>query len=298
MCMEKEAFDNCIKAGKIVAETEKELRKKLKPGMKIIEIAEYVESSIIEHGGRSAFPVNISINEIAAHYTPSHDDKRVIKEGELVKIDMGAHIDGYIADRAFTYCSEKNRLISSVEKALDKAIGIIRPGLRVSEIGAEIEESVKGDDLGLIINLTGHGLGRYKFHGDYSIPMVKNDTKHILREGEVIALEPFVLESSGHVKEAEGAVEIYRYSRDRPVRLLEARQILGMAREEYAALPFARRWLMKRFSPVKVSLALRQLESVNAIERYPVLREVQNRPIAQAEHTIIVSREPIVTTKG
>jgi methionyl aminopeptidase len=295
--MEKEEYDNYMKAGSIVVAVEAEARKKLKPGAKILDIAEFMEKSVIERGGSPAFPVNISINEIAAHYTPSHDDSRKIAKGDLVKVDLGVHVDGYIADRAFTYCSEDSKLITSVEKALDKAISVIKPGLRVSEIGNTIEDSVKGDGFGLIVNLTGHGLDRFKFHGDYSIPMVRNDASHILREGEVIALEPFVLESNGHVKEAESSVEIYRYFQDRPVRLLEARQILGMSREEYASLPFARRWLVRKFSPVKVSLALRQLESVNSIEKYPVLREVQNRPIAQAEHTIIVAREPVVTTR-
>jgi methionyl aminopeptidase len=264
--------------------------------MKLLDVAEFIEDSIRDRGGQPAFPVNISINEIAAHYTPTHDDKQIINEGDLVKIDLGAHVDGYIADRAFTYCSQESSLIKTVEKALDEAVKLIRPGLRVSEIGTKIEEEVKKDGLGLIINLTGHGLDRYKFHGDYSIPMVKNDSNHILREGEVIALEPFVLETSGHVKEAETAVEIFRYFQGRPVRMLEARQILGMAREEFGMMPFAKRWLVKKFNPIKASLALKQLLDVNAIEKYPMLRETQNRPIAQAEHTIIVGKDPIVTT--
>lgn len=296
--MDKEAFDNYIKAGNIIVETEKAIRQKLRPGMKILEIAEFIENSIREKGGQPAFPVNISINEIAAHYTPVYNDEKIIEKGDLVKIDVGAHVDGYIADRAFTYCSEESELINCVEKALDDAIKIIRSGLSISEIGTVIEESVKGKGLGLIINLTGHALGRFKFHGAYSIPMIKNDVNRVLRDGEVIALEPFVLESNGHVKEAESSVEIYRYLQDRPVRLQEARIILGMAREEFGTLPFARRWLIKKLSPVRVSLALNQLQAVNAIEKFPVLREIQNRPIAQAEHTIIVRKDSIVTTRG
>jgi methionyl aminopeptidase len=294
--MEKDVFDHYVKAGKIISETEEEVRKKLKPGAKILDIAEFIEKSIVEKGGKPAFPVNISINEIAAHYTPVFGDKIVIKEGDLVKIDMGAHIDGYVADRAFTYCSEKNRLVKAAEKALNAAIGIVKPGTRVSEIGSVIEETVKGEELGLIVNLTGHNLDMYMFHGTYSIPNVCNDSGRVLMNGEVIALEPFVLESNGHVKDAEGPVEIYRYLQDRPVRMLEARLILGMAREEFGCMPFARRWLVKKFPPVKVALALRQLEEIGAIERYPVLREIRQRPIAQAEHTIIVGKEPTVTT--
>ena len=264
--------------------------------MKILDLAEEIEGMIKSKGGTPAFPVNISINEVAAHYTPAFNDTREILPGDLVKIDIGVHVDGYIGDMAFTYCSEKNPLVRCSEQVLKNVEKIIRPGVSVAEIGEKIEDFVKSHGFGVIVNLTGHTLDKFIFHGSPSIPNIANNSTHTFREGDVIALEPFVAESNGYVRES-GQTEIYRYLQDRPVRLPEGRKILDMAKNEYNSLPFCKRWLVKTFSPVKVSLAMRQLESVAAVESYPVLREIENKPIAQCEHTFIVADKPIVITR-
>jgi methionyl aminopeptidase len=294
--MEGEILEKYMKAGRICAEIREELSGMLKPGLKLLSISEFVDRRISEKGGRPAFPVNISVNEITAHYTPSFNDERVIGKGDLVKVDIGVHVDGYIGDMAFTYCSDPNPLVKCSEECVQAAIDIIKPGVTVSRISQAIEGCAKAHGLGMIMNLTGHTLERYVFHGSPSIPNVSNSSTHRFKDGDVIALEPFVTNSNGYVKDS-GTVEIYRYLRDRPVRLPEARRILALAKEEYHELPFAKRWLYKQFSPVKVSLALRQLESAGAIETYPVLKETGGRPVAQSEHTIIVKDEPIVTTR-
>lgn len=294
--MDKEVLEKYRKAGRINAEIRREITRILKPGLKILDLADRVDDLIEKKGAKPAFPVNISINEVAAHYTPSVNDATEIREGDLVKIDIGTHIDGYIGDMAFTYCSQPSHLIKASEKVLDKAIKIIKPGVSVSEIGTTIEDTAKAQDVGVIVNLTGHTLDKYVFHGPPSILNVKNDLQHKFKDGDVIALEPFITETNGQIKNS-GTVEIYRHMMDRPVRLTEARNILKLARDEYHSLPFAKRWLYKKFSPIKVSLALRQLRMVEALEEYPVLKEVENKPIAQAEHTIIVRDKPIVTTR-
>ncbi len=279
-----------------MAKVKEEVLRRIDVGMKILELADFIEKRIIDLGGKPAFPVNISINEIAAHYTPTYKDERVIEDGDLVKIDLGAHIDGYIGDMAFTWCSKPSSLIRTAEKAIENVILKIRPGITIGEISKIIEDTIKGEHLGPIVNLTGHNLDRFSFHGNISIPNVATDSKYEFKEGDVICLEPFVAPTPGFVKETT-TIEIYRYLQDRPVRLFEAREILQMAKNEFNELPFAKRWLFKKFSPLRVSLALRQLEAVNALQSFPVLREVENKPVAQAEHTIIVAEEPIVTTK-
>jgi methionyl aminopeptidase len=293
--MDKEILGKYEKAGRITAETASLALKKAKPGLKILELAEFIEDEIRKRGGKPAFPVNISINDIAAHYTPTTNDQTEIKPGDLVKIDVGVHVDGYIGDTAVTYCSEKNHLVEASRKVLEASLSSVRPGVAVSEIGATIEKTAESLGTGVIVNLTGHGLDRYVFHGSPTIPNIKNNDTYALQEDDVIAIEPFIAESKGQVRES-GIMEIYRYVMDRPVRMPEARQILAMARDTWKGLPFARRWLAKTLSPLKVSLALRQLEQVTAVESYPALREASGRPIAQAEHTVIVKEKPIVTT--
>jgi methionyl aminopeptidase len=250
--MDKAILEKYLKAGGICAEIRKEIQKKLSPGVKILDIAEEIEKKISDKGGSPAFPVNISINELAAHYTPTFNDTTEIKEGDLVKIDIGVHVDGYIGDMAFTYCSESNPLIKANEKILRDAEKALRPGISVAEIGEKIDASAKEQGVGLIVNLTGHTLDKYIFHGSPSIPNIPNNSTHTFNAGDVIALEPFVVESNSHIKESY-PTEIYRYIQDRPVRLMEARKILALARDDWKSLPFCKRWLARRFSPVKAS---------------------------------------------
>ncbi len=293
--MEKEILDKYLKAGRICAAVRKEALKVMKPGVKVLEVAELIESRIAELGGWPAFPVNVSINDIAAHYTPCFNDTTEIKDSDLVKVDVGVHVDGYIGDMAFTYSPENDDLVKANERILQAGIKAIRPGILVSDLGNIIEEAAKAEGVGLIVNLTGHGLDRFVFHGQPTIPNVRNVMDVAIEEGSVIALEPFACRTNGMIKES-GVTEIYSYLQRRPVRLMEARKILELAEKEYHKLPFAKRWLVKRFSPVKVAMSLRQLDQAMALQGYPVLREVEGKPCSQAEHTIIVKEKPIVTT--
>lgn len=297
--MEQEVLEKYTKAGEISAQIRKEILEKIKPGMRILELAEYIEKRVLELGGRPAFPVNIGINEVTAHYTPRAGDATAIKDGDLVKIDHGIHIDGYVADMAYTWCQGKNGLndlIKASENAVHAGIRAIRPGARVAEISQAISEAVAASGFGVIVNLTGHGLEQYVIHGPPAIPNVANDSRHELKEGDVIALEPFVCEKNGYVKESE-PVEIFSFVQPKPARLPEARTILELAGGEYNGLPFCKRWLAgKGLSPFKISFALKQLEVSNAIMSYPVLKERSCMAVAQAEHTIIVTEKPFVIT--
>ncbi|MBI4176563.1 MAG: type II methionyl aminopeptidase [Candidatus Aenigmarchaeota archaeon] len=286
--MDGEVFAKYREAGRINAEIKAELMRKARPGMGIMDLAELVDGMIEQAGAKPAFPVNISINEIAAHYTPTPNDGIEIKDGDMVKFDVGVQVDGYIADSAFTYCSQKNELVETVNKAITRGIAAVKPGAQVRDVAGAIEGVVKDAGLGLIVNLTGHYVDRYMFHAPPSIPNVKNQVSHEFREGDALAIEPFVTPTNGFAKETS-ITEIYRYLQDRPVRLPEARLALAMARDDFSQLPFAKRWLLKKFSPVKVSMALRQLESVGAIETYPALRESSSKLVAQAEHTLVVT---------
>jgi len=294
--MEKDILEKYLKAGKISSQIKVEVLEKIKPGMKILELAEFIENRILQLGGKPAFPVNIGINDVTAHYTPKANDATAIKAGDLVKIDHGVHVDGWVADMAYTYCSEKNELIKVVEHALNAGMNVIRSGIRISEISQAINGVAEAAGFGVVVNLTGHGLDQYVIHGFPTIPNVKNDSQHELKEGDVIALEPFVCEKNGYVKESE-PYEIFSFMQPKPARLPEARVILDLAGNEYMGLPFCKRWLEKKgLSPFKISFALRQLEISEAVKSYPVLKERSGMQVAQAEHTVIVLEKPIVIT--
>lgn len=261
----------------------------IKEGSKILNIAERLEEEIKKFGGKIAFPVNISINENAAHYTPDIDDPIVLKVDDLIKIDVGVHFNGYICDRAFTTCigRKSHPLIEASEKALKEAIKIIRPGVKICEISEVVEDTITQLEFNPIHNLCGHGLEQYNQHAPPSIPNGKNTIQDEIKENQVIAMEVFATNGSGLVKESYPAL-IYKFKRDKPVRLWEARKILEAAKTKFDKLPFAKRWLTDITTPFKIDLALKQLLDVGALISYPILKEETNGLVAQTEETIIV----------
>jgi methionyl aminopeptidase len=262
----------------------------LRENVKILEIAEKIEERIKELGGKLAFPVNISINENAAHYTPDVNDPIFLKEGDLVKIDFGVHVDGYIWDRAFSMIigKEKNELIEASEKAVKNVIKSIKPGIRVCEISEIIENTIVNEfNLKPIYNLSGHGLRRFVQHAEPSIPNCKNNIQEKIKENQAVAIEVFTTNGIGLVKESN-QVLIYKYEKDKPTRLWEGRKILEKARNEFLGMPFAKRWLKDIASGIKLELTLKQLVESGALKPYPVLKEESGALVAQTEETVIV----------
>jgi len=274
-------------AGKILIEVRDAALELVKPGNRLLEVAEFVESSIRDRGGEPAFPCNISRNEEAAHATPSIDDEAVFVEEDLVKLDIGVHIDGYIADSAVTVdlSGKYEELIRASEAALDEAIKIIHDGVSTVEIGEVIEETIKERGYKPIVNLSGHGLVRYNSHAPPTIPNVKYEHGVILRTNDVIAIEPFATDGGGKVVES-GNVEIYSLIKPKPVRMREAKKLLDEIKK-YHGLPFARRWLPRE----RLNLALRALKNTGVLRDYPILREEDRGLVAQAEHTVIVKED-------
>ena len=274
-------------AGKILIEVRDAALELVKPGNRLLDVAEFVESSIRDRGGEPAFPCNISRNEEAAHATPSIDDETVFGEEDLVKLDIGVHIDGYIADSAVTVdlSGKYEELIRASEAALDEAIKIIHDGVSTVEIGEVIEKAIKERGYKPIVNLSGHGLVRYNSHAPPTIPNVKYEHGVILRTNDVIAIEPFATDGGGKVVES-GNVEIYSLIKPKPVRMREAKKLLDEIKK-YHGLPFARRWLPRE----RLNLALRALKNTGVLRDYPILREEDRGLVAQAEHTVIVKED-------
>ncbi len=294
--MEDETLQKYLKAGKIAAEVLKYGRGLVKEGVELVSIAEAIEKKIVTLGGRLAFPVNISINEIAAHYSPTLHDKTVVKATDYIKLDVGVHVDGWIADTATTVrLAGEDELIRCVNKMLATALPMFRPDTSLAEIGEAIENVAKELGFNPVRNLTGHSLGQYDLHAGYVVPNIRTSSGKTITEGEVYAVEPFCTPGGGWVKDAEPPM-IFRWIADRPVRLPEARKILRLANSDFSKLPFAKRWVEKQI-PLKLELALTQAISSGSLHPYNILKESSGAAVAQAEHTVIVADDPIVTTK-
>lgn len=279
-----EIIEKYRKAGKILAEVRTEAFKKVEEGTSLLSVAEFAENLIREKGGEPAFPVNISRNDEAAHSTPCFGDKSVFGK-DIVKLDIGVHIDGYIADTAVTVdLSGHPELVKAAEKALSDAIGFIHAGVNTSDIGGVIEDAITSSGYKPVINLTGHGLAQYVQHAPPTIPNKRMPHGVILQEGDIVAIEPFATDGAGKIYDA-GSAEIYHIVANKPVRLPSARALLAKI-EPYKTLPFAKRWLGDH-----VDFAMLALVKANIIQPYPILKEVGGGLISQAEHTIMVTAD-------
>jgi len=286
--MEKEELENYQKAKEISDEVMKYAKSLKFENAKALEIAETIENLILQNKGKPAWPVNISINEIAAHYTPDINDTTVLKHGDLVKVDVGVQVNGYIWDRAFTVCiGEKTHpLIEASEKALKEALKLIKVGTKIYEISEVVENVVTQSGFNPVRNLCGHRLEQFNQHAHPSIPNSKNNIQEKLEENWAVAMEVFTTNGSGWVVDSR-PILIYRYFQDKPVRLWESRKILELAKTEFDELPFAKRWI-KGISPLKFDMALNQLVQVDALYTYPPLKEESNGLVAVTEETVIV----------
>jgi methionyl aminopeptidase len=281
--METEILEKYRTAGRILAEVLAEAGPRVEVGASLLDVANFVEDAIRSKGAKPAFPCNISLDRNAAHYTPSPHDTARFGES-MVKLDVGVHVDGYIADSAITIdLSGHDKLVEASRAALHAALEIIAPGTDTAQIGKVIEEAITGYGYKPVYNLTGHGLSRYLAHDEPAVPNKAMEKGTVLKEGDVIAIEPFATNGSGRISEAQ-INEIYGLSAMRPVRLPAARTLLKEISEEYKTLPFARRWLKGE----RAEYALMQLLRNGSVHRYPVLWEVEGALVSQAEHTVIV----------
>jgi methionyl aminopeptidase len=277
---EADVLDKYREAGRILAEVRGEAIKKVKIGEKLLDVAESVERLILQKGGAVAFPTNISLNDEAAHATPSKADVSTFGS-DIVKLDIGVHIDGYIADTAITVDLGNNKeLVEASNSALERAIEVVHAGVDTAEISAVIEQTITDCGFHPVVNLTGHGLERYTQHAPPAIHNRRTQSGTKLKEGQVIAIEPFSSNGNGRVYET-GKAEIFSLLKKKPIRSPEARAILKEV-EVYKSLPFAKRWLTGR-----VDLGLKQLEMAGVIHAYPVLKD--KGLVSQAEDTLIVT---------
>ena len=290
-------MDDYIKAGKIAAETLQFGKKLISPGVKLLEVSQKIDEKIESLQASPAFPPQISINNIAAHYCPDLNEKTEFKEGDLVKLDLGVHINGHIADNALTINlgEDKNlELIKASKDALKEALTLFKPGNKMNEIGKAIEEVIVGHGFNPIRNLSGHEVAPYELHAGLTVPNFNNKDETILREDQVFAVEPFATTGDGYVKDGKPS-GIYKLIQVKNVR--SGREVLKFIVDNFKSLPFHKRYIVKKFGDFKASFGLRMLEKEEILHHYPQLVERSDGIVSQAEHTVIVKDKPLITTK-
>jgi len=295
--MDDPAVASSKAAGRIAARARRMAVDGVREGASILVLADAIEAFIAEQGGGIAFPINISIDEQAAHYTPASGDvERVFERGQVVKLDVGAHVDGHIADTAATVevgTSNWADLLRASEAALEAAIEIIGEA-PLGVVGQAIEDAVVAHGYRPIENLTGHALGRFDLHAGLSVPNVSRPTREVVPQGTAVAIEPFASSGTGHV-DGKAIGNIYLFKKKIPVKS-QPTELLQGAMSGWPPLPFSERQCARIVT--EPGRAIATLLRRRGIYGYAGLRDEPGSFVSQAEHTVIVlGGETIVTTR-
>lgn len=283
-----EAIQHYEAAGEIHKNIGRSVKGRIRSGARLLEIAEYVEAEIRAQGAKPAFPCNISVNEIASHDTPSRDDERTFKDGDVVKLDYGVCVNGYVADAAFTVeigTNDHAQLLRVAKETLDAGIHAVKPRAFIRDIGRAMYGAATSEGHRTIKDLLGHNMGRYCLHGGLTIPSYDDGSYLRVKEGDVLAIEPFVTMGTGAIMRLNGG-NIYQAIRNDAIYAHggSEKSLLACIVKEYNGFPFAERWLQD-------TEGLHSLVKSGCLRNYPVLVEADRAPVAQAESTVIVERE-------
>lgn len=288
------AIECSRKAGRIASECREWARQNIKPGVTIRHVLETIEDRIRERGAQPGFPAQSSRNYIAAHYCSSPEDEQAYAEGDCVKVDIGVHVDGYIADTAASVdLSSDGRwtpLVDASRRALDAAIATVKDGVQVSDIGAAIERTILAAGFQPVRNLTGHGLGRWKVHTAPQIPNYAERGSGTLRAGMIFAIEPFASTGRGYIREA-GKAEVFMMVRP-PAKAKALDRDVLKAIEAWRGLPIARRYF-RHLDRDAVEDAFTKLARQGSLVRYPPLIEDEGVMVAQHEHSIYLTEDSV-----
>ena len=296
--MNEDIVECILKAGKIAGEARSLGASMVDENVRLLDVAEEVEAYIIRKGAKPAFPANLSINNQAAHYTPHSQDPLKFHKGDLVKVDVGAQVNGYIGDTAETVevgTKTHTALIEASAKALEMALNTVTDNIAVSAIGAVVERAIQSNGYVPVTNLTGHSMKQYNLHAGISVPNYDNGDKTKVSSGMLVAIEPFATDGAGEIDNGKPG-NIYRILRDRSAKDKGADELLQKIKDNFNTLPFCERWCAAIDSNAQTNL--KTLLRRGIIYSYSILNEVKDGLVSQKEHTVYLDgSKTIVTTR-
>lgn len=286
-----------VRAGKITRQVRSWVMERIRPGKGYAELAQEVEREIIGRGGKPAFPCGIGVDAVTAHYAPESGDERRIHENDVVKVDFGVHVDGYVADTAttVTHNPEFQSLLEATERALSSAIATVKRDPRTGEIGRVVNEEAKSHGFKTISNLSGHTVDRYIVHAGKSIPNLFMPNLPALKKNEVFAVEPFLTlgDAAGYVVDSAKET-IFSLASQRRLGVRELDEVIQMIWEERRTLPFTPRWFSEHYKEAKLRELLGKLKERKVVRSYATLVEASGKPVAQFEHTMALEESGLV----
>jgi methionyl aminopeptidase len=289
----KDVWEKWRRAGVVAREALALARPMIEPGIKVLDIINTVENYIRANSSGTSFPCNVSLNNIAAHYTSPLNDETTIQKGDLVTVDCGSHVDGCIADTAFTVALNPDHqdLVKAAEDATNVAVKMMRPGAKLNTIGALIEDTITKAGFRPVKQLTGHQLKEYELHAEKQVPCVGGKSEVLVEAGEAYAVETFASTGSGNITDLPNPT-IYQVLPIRvPLRFAGSKQFLGIARKEYREFPFAERWLAERMKHATLKMAIKELRQNGVLYAHHILAEEKGQFVSQHEHTVVITEK-------
>ncbi|KAJ3433173.1 methionine aminopeptidase [Anaeramoeba flamelloides] len=303
-------FQKRLKALRRAAEVHRQVRQFansfIKPGIKLWDMCSKMEDmsrKLIEEDGLNAglaFPTGCSINRCAAHYSPNKGDNTVLRESDVMKIDFGTHVDGYLIDSAYTVCFDPrfDTLLKASKEATYTAVNLAGIDARLSELGEAIEEVITSYELELngktykikpVSNLGGHSVEQYKIHAGLTVPLVRGGETTKMKEGQIFAIETFASTGTGVVEE-EGDCSHYMVKSKgvkRSVNKKSSKRLKSFLLENYGTMAFCPRWI-DRLNQKNYYVDLKNLVRNKIVGEYPPLCDTPDSYVSQYEHTIIL----------
>jgi methionyl aminopeptidase len=285
------------KSGAITSQVKAVVKSAVRPGTGFLEICDLVRKEVESRGGRLAFPTGIGVNEVTAHYAPQEGDQSVVRDEDLVKVDFGVHVDGYVTDTSVsvTFNPEFNLMLEATERALEAAIATARRDVRTGEIGREIHREAARFGFKTIENLTGHTVDRYVVHAGKSIPNLYLPGMQSLKQGDVFAIEPFLTlgTAAGYVVDTPSQT-IFSVVARKKTGTPELDAFADKVWTERKTLPFTPRWYLSEFGKGKISGIITRLVAKRVLRAYPTLVEASGKPVAQFENTMALDEDGLV----
>ena len=310
-------IDKHYKAASIHKKIKLELYDYIDNTKTINDICLFIESRIKLYSDNNeinsgiAFPVGLSLNNIAAHDTPipKIDSNKLLQDTDVLKIDYGVHVDGSIIDSAFTWTKNEvyKPVLDASRESVDNIIKNIGVDMTISEIGnlseeivASYETEVNGifKPVKIIGNLCGHSILPWKIHGGKLIQNVKNNDNTKIEENDILAIEVFTSNGNGTTILGKNNSHFMPQESRQPI-TRRSQELNDIIKTNFKTLPFTQRYLEKH-SPIEYyNVCLDELYRKGYLSKHPPLIESDPSSItAQFEETIYVSSNKIINLSG